>query len=110
MNQVIRIKRAKGVYCFAIPIKVKYGNNQEFKLNNGQEIILPLSEKRAVLTVELYGNSFQFHRVTSRKVIFPEFQKSEMMDCVISVKPNWIGTLSLGLLQATATITISIKY
>lgn len=110
MDHIIRIHRKKGFYGFGTPLCVKFGAEPEFKLFVGQDKTLTMSNVPTPLSVGMYGNALQFHKVKSEKVVFPEYQKSETIVCEISIKPNWVGCLTLGLLQPVSKIQVDINY
>lgn len=107
---MIRIHRKKGVYGFGTPLCVKFGNEPEFKLFVGQEKSLAMPNVPTSLVVGMYGNAIQFHKVKSENVVFPEYQKSKTIVCEVTIKPNWVGCLTMGLLQPVSKIQVDINY
>ena len=51
-----------------------------------------------------------FHSVEKDVVIFPEYCKSNVINCEIVTNTNWVGALSGGLFGAVGKLVINVNY
>lgn len=106
----IRIHRKKKFYSSGTPLCVKFGDEQEFKLFIGQEKILSVPDKPVPLSIGMFGNALQLHKVRNESVVFPDYQKSDIIDCELNVIPNWVGAITFGLLGPVSKIVVNTNY
>lgn len=110
MEHKLKIHIKKQIYGIITPLYIKIGNNDEYKFSKGQTRTYIVDESPIPIHIRMFGNAIQFHKIISESVIFPSFQKSAEIECEVSITPNWIGGLSLGLLQPVSKIKVEIKY
>lgn len=110
MEHKIRIHRRKAIYGFGTPLCVRCGDEKEFKLLIGKEKLISLPDNPTQLIVEMYGNMIQLRKVRKECVIFPDYSKSGTIDCEITLKPDWLGCMTLGLLHPVSKIIVDVTY
>lgn len=86
-------------------------DNLYVEIKAGKDVILELPHKDTIaLKVSMKGNSFNLHKIEKEVVVFPEYSKSGVIECVISTKMNWFGFISIGILQSIERIIVDLKY
>ena len=111
MNTIkLNISRDKAFVGAAMPYRIIINGKEICKLKIGKSFSMDLPNAQSALKVSMVGNSVTFHKIEKEVVLFPQYCKTGIVNCKISTKFNWIGYLTLGLLQAIGRTEIEIEY
>lgn len=106
----LNIKRQSSFTGMAMPYRIYINGVEMATIKNGGSVSLQIPNQQSVLKVSMVGNSMTFHSVEKDVVIFPEYCKSNVINCEIVTNINWIGALSGGLFGAVGKLVININY
>ena len=106
----LNINRDKSIMGAAMPYRIMINGTELGKLNFGKSLSFELENVQSTLKVTMMGNSIVYHKVEKEVVLFPQYCKTGNINCRISTQCNWVGYLTLGLLQAVAKIELDIEY
>lgn len=93
-----------------VPYTVLINNIKIKKIRNNQTIEIEVPNEQFVIRLSPYGNSLQFHKMDTERVVFPSYSKKDYPACEILTKPNLLGMITLGILQPVVTIHLNILY
>lgn len=106
----LNITRDKAFVGVAMPYCVTVNGIEVGKMMIGNSMSYELPNTQSILKVSMVGNSSTFHKIDKEVVLFPQYCKIGIINCRIKTKVNWLGTLSLGLLQAVGRVELDIEY
>lgn len=94
----------------------RYGIRMEL---DGQNISLPyedgtisidIPKEQCTIYAYLLNNKWRINKVEKYIVLFPKYSKRNLIHCDISLKSNWIGLVSFGLLAPQYIIKNTVEY
>lgn len=94
----------------AMPYRIIVNGKEEAKLTIGKSLSLEIPKEQTTLKVSMVGNALTFHKIEKEIVIFPQYCKTNIVNCSITTKINWLGYLTLGLFQAMGRTEINVEY
>ena len=106
----LNISRDKSFVGGAMPYRIIINGIVMGKMNIGDNMSLELPNTQSTLRVSMIGNSLTLHNVEKDVVLFPQYCKTGVIICRIRTKLNWVGFLTLGLLQAVGSLDLDIEY
>lgn len=106
----LNIKRDNSMTGGAMPYRIIVDGKEEAKLTFGKSLSLEIPQEQTTLKVSMVGNTMTFHKIEKEIVIFPQYCKTNIVNCSITTKINWLGYLTLGLLQAMGRTEINVEY
>lgn len=106
----LNIKRDNSMTGAAMPYRIIVNGKEEAKLTIGKNLSLEIPKEQIALKVSMVGNAMTFHRIGKEIVIFPQYCKTNIINCIITTKLNWFGMLTMGLFQAVGKTEISVEY
>lgn len=106
----LNIKRDNSMTGCAMPYRIIINGTEKAKLTIGKSLSLEIPKEQTTLKVSMVGNAITFHKIGKEIVIFPQYCKTNIINCSISTKINWLGTLTMGLLQAHGRTEINVDY
>lgn len=106
----LNIKRDNSMTGAAMPYRIIVNGKEEVKLTIGKNISLEIPKEQIVLKVSMVGNAMTFHKIRKEIVIFPQYCKTNIVNCTITTKLNWFGMLTMGLFQAVGRTEINVEY
>lgn len=106
----LHICRDKAFVGAAMPYRIIINGIETAKLAIGKSLFLEIPNEQSTLKVSMVGNSFTFHKIEKTVVLYPQYCKNDMINCKIKTKPNWVGCLTFGLLQAVGRVELEIDY
>ena len=104
------ISRDKALVGAAMPYRIIVNGTEVGKIKIGNSMSFELPNTQSTLKVSMVGNSLTFHKIEKEVVIFPQYCKTGIINCRINTKFNWLGYLTLGLLQAIGRTELEIEY
>ena len=107
---IINISRDKAFVGAAMPYRIIINGIEKGKINIGKNMSFELENSQSTLKVSMVGNSLTFHNIEKEAVLFPQYCKAGVINCKIRTKFNWLGYLTLGLLQAIGRTELDIEY
>lgn len=109
-NLKLHIYRDKALVGAAMYYRVIINEVETGKLRIGKDMTLEIPNTQSTLKVSMVGNSFTFHKIEKSVVLYPQYCINGMINCKINTKLNWLGFLTLGLLQAIGRVELQIDY
>lgn len=106
----LNISRDKSFVGAAMPYRIFINREEKDKLKLGKSISFDLQNTQSTLKVSMAGKSFMFHKIEKEVVLFPQHCKTGIINCKIKTKLNWLGFMTLGLLQAVGRTELEIEY
>lgn len=106
----LNIKRDNSITGCAMPYRIFINGTEKAKLTFGKSLSLEIPNELTTLKVSMVGNLITFHKMEKEVVIFPRYCKTDIINCSISTKINWLGTLTMGLLQAHGRTEVNVEY
>lgn len=106
----LNIKRDNSMIGGAMPYRIIVDGKEEAKLTIGKSFSLEILKKQVTLKVSMVGNAMTFHKIEKEIVVFPQYCKTNIVNCAITTKLNWLGVLTLGLFQALGRVEINVEY
>lgn len=106
----LNISRDKAFVGAAMPYRIIINGTEVGKLKIGGSMSYELQNSQSTLKVSMVGNSLTFHNIEKEAVLFPQYCKAGDINCKIRTKFNWLGYLTLGLLQAVGRTELDIEY
>ena len=106
----LNISRDKAYVAAAMGYRILIDNQEVGKIKIGQTMTLNIPDKPTSLKVSMVGNAMNIHRMEKEVVLFPEKSSSGIVECSINTKPNWLGILTSGFIQAVGQINLTINY
>lgn len=106
----LNIRRDKAFVGAAMPYRIVINGTEVGKMKIGSSMFYELPNTRSTLKVSMVGNSLTFHKIEKEIVLFPQYCKTGVIRCKIKTKFNWLGYLTLGLLQAVGKVELEIEY
>lgn len=111
MNTIkLNISRDKAFVGAAMPYRVIINGTEVGKIKIGGSMSCDIPNTQSTLKISMVGNSMTFHNIEKEVVLFPQYCKSGVINCKIVTKFNWLGYLTLGLLQAIGRTELDIEY
>lgn len=80
------------------------------KLVIGKSLSLEIPKEQATLKVSMVGNAVTIHKIEKEIVLFPQYCKTNIINCSVTTKLNWLGALTLGMFQAVGRAEINVEY
>ena len=106
----LNISRDKAFVGAAMPYRIIFNGKEMNKIKIGGSLSFELPCIQSTLIVSMVGNSMTFHNIEKEVVLFPQYCKTGVINCKIKTKFNWLGCLTLGLLQAVGKTDLDIEY
>lgn len=106
----LNISRDKAFVGAAMPYRIIINGKEMNKMKIGGSLSLELPCIQSTLKVSMVGNSMTFHNIEKEVLLFPQYCKNGVINCKIKTKFNWLGYLTLGLLQAIGRTVLDIEY
>lgn len=106
----LNIRRDKVFVGAAMPYRIVINGTEVGKMKIGSTMFYELPNTQSTLNVSMVGNSLTFHKIEKEIVLFPQYCKTDIINCNIKTKFNWLGFLTLGLLQAIGRMELDIEY
>lgn len=94
----------------AMPYRIIVNGTEKAKLTIGKSISLEIPKEQMTLKVSMVGNAMTFHKMEKEIVVFPQYCKTNIINCSITTKLNWLSLLTLGLFQAMGKTEINVEY
>lgn len=111
MNTIkLNIIRDKAFVGAAMPYRVIINGVEKGKIKIGGSTSYEIPNNQSTLKISMVGNSLTFHNIEKEVVLFPQYCKTGVITCKIKTKFNWLGYLTLGLLQAVGRTELNIEY
>ena len=111
MNTIkLNISRDKAFVGGAMPYRIIINGTEKGKIRTGKNMLFELPDTQSTLKISMIGNSLTFHNIEKEVVLFPQYCKTGVINCKIRTKFNWLGYLTLGLLQAIGRTELNIEY
>ena len=107
---ILNISRDKAFVGAAMPYRIVINGMEKGKIKIGNNMSLELPCNQSTLKVSMVGNSLSFHNIEKEVVLFPQYCKTGVINCRIKTKFNWLGYLTLGLLQAVGRTELEMEY
>ena len=107
---ILNISRDKAFVGAAMPYRIIINGKEMGKMKIGNNMSFDLPNIQSTLKVSMVGNSLTFHNIEKEVVLFPQCCKTGVVNCKIKTKFNWLGYLTLGLLQAVGRTELDIEY
>lgn len=109
-NILLTVIRDNSFTSAAMKYPIAVNNHGVGSLSIGQSLACHVNEEQHVLKVSVIGNNLTLHKMEKEVVLFPKYCKTGKINCYITTQINWIGMLTLGLLQAVGKIEIRVEY
>ena len=106
----LNISREKAFVGAAMPYRVMINGKEVSKIKIGGKMSYEIPNAQSTLRFSMVGNSFTLHNIEKEIVLFPQYCKTGVINCAVKTKFNWLGYLTLGLLQAVGKIEIEVDY
>ncbi len=106
----LNISRDKAFVGAAMPYRIIINGKEMNKIKIGGSLSFELPCIQSTLKVSMVGNSMTFHKIEKEVLLFPQYCKNGVINCKIKTKFNWLGYLTLGLLQAIGRTVLDIEY
>lgn len=106
----LNISRKKSFVGSAMPYRILINGMEVDKIKIGTNVSYELPNAQSTLKVSMVGNTLSFHNIEKEVVLFPQYCKTGIIDCIIRTKLNWLGFLTYGLLQAVGRMDLEIVY
>lgn len=106
----LNLKRDHSMTGGAMPYRIIVNGEEVAKLTIGKSFSLEIPKEQTTLKVSMVGNAMTFHKMEKEIVVFPQYCKTDVINCSITTKLNWIGFMTMGLLQAMGRTEISVEY
>ena len=106
----LNISRDKAFVGAAMPYRISINGEEMGKVSVGKSVSYELPSIQSTLKVSMVGNSISFHKIEKEIVVFPQYCTTGNVNCKIITKLNWLGLLTLGILQAIGKMEIEIEY
>ena len=106
----LNITRQKNYVGAAMPYRIYIDGVEVATIKIGGRISLIIPNKQIMLKFSMVGNAMAFHKIEKEIIIFPEYCKTDTINCVISTKTDWIGILTGGLFKASGKADIDVQY
>lgn len=108
-NIILTISRKNSLWGAAVPIYIRI-RNDKYELFNGKSISVEIPNQQTIIQMSLWGNAINIHKTQKETVIFPNCCKEGKIICRVSLKPNYLGVMTGGLLRSTGSILCDIEY
>lgn len=109
-NIKLNVKREKAWVGAAVPYRVLIDGREVAKLSLGGSKTIEIPNRPIVLKVSMVGNSMAIHNIEKQVIIYPQYCKTGMVNCIIHTKIQWGGAMTLGIAQAMAKMDIEVNY
>lgn len=109
-NIKLNIRRDKSFVGAAMPYRIIINGTKVGKIKIGNNLSFDMPPTQSTLRVSMVGNSLTFHKIEKELVLFPQYCTIGVINCNITTKLNWLGLLSLGIIQAIGRTEIDIEY
>ena len=106
----LNITRQKNFVGAAMPYRICVNGKEVATIKIGGNVSIQIPNQRTILKVSMVGNGMAFHRIEKEVVIFPEYSKSNVINCEIVTKANWFGVFTWGLIRAVGSAVINVNY
>lgn len=106
----LNLYRSKAFVGGAMPYRIIINGTEVGKMMIGKSLSCEIPNAQSSLKVSMVGNSLTFHKIEKEIVLFPQYCKTGVINCKIKTKLNWLGYLTLGLLQAIGRTELEIEY
>lgn len=106
----LNISRQTNYVGAAAPYRIYIDGVEVTTIKIGDSVSLKIPHKQTALKVSMVGNAMSYHKIEKEIVIFPEYCKTDTINCVISTKTNWFGVLTGGLFSAVGKVNIDVQY
>ena len=106
----LNINRDKAFVGVAMPYRVIINGTEVGKIKIGGNMSYELPDTQSILKISMAGNSLTIHKIEKEVVLFPQYCKTGVINCAVKTKFNWLGYLTLGLLQAIGKTEIEVDY
>lgn len=111
MNTIkLNISRDKAFVGAAMPYRIIINGTEVGKIKTGGNMSYELPNTQSTLKISMVGNSLTLHNIEKEVVLFPQYCKTGVINCAIKTKFDWLGYLTLGLLQAIGKMEIEVDY
>lgn len=106
----LNVTRGKSFVGVAMPYKILVNGVELGSVAVGKTVSFSIPKVQSSLKVSMVGNSMTFHRVEKEIVLFPQNSVSGTVNCFIDTKLDFVGFITLGLLQAVGKLDIRVSY
>lgn len=109
-NITLNINRKSSFVGAAMPYRIFLNGTEIAKIGNGKSVSIEIPAEQAALKVSMVGNAITLHRIEKEVVLFPQSCPTNIIDCQIETKANWLGVLTYGLLSAVGRVELKMDY
>lgn len=105
----LHLIREKKFYGSMVPLTIHINGQEVAKIKNGESISLDIPNSRSVLKLNMAWNALVLHKTTKEAVLFTDYSYGTI-ECLICLKPNWMGVITNGLFETHGRIELNIRY
>ena len=106
----LNISRDKAYVGAAVPYKILIKGQEVTRLFVGKSFTMEIPDEPTVLKITMVGNALAIHKIEKEVTLFPEYCKTNVIDCHIRTKAKWLGILTSGFLQAPGEVEVDVEY
>lgn len=107
----VHFVRKKTWMAHAMKFRIIIDGNNVAEIKAGKEMTIDIPFQKIVpIKLSMKGNVWNIHKIEKEMVLFPEFCTNKTIECLVNTKTNWLGFISMGLLQAVCNIEVDLIY
>lgn len=106
----LKIKKVGSWMSRKIPYVICFRNEEIGNMYVKEEDVFTIPKAYGVIKLREVGSKIAFHPVEKEIVLFPEnISESNMVECQVEAKINWMGVLTYGIFGPIRHITLTLK-